>query len=74
MQTFSFDNKITLPLTVASDAIAEPHCQNLDAQAEVTVVLYNKRRVVNRFAFREGEIQSGEIKQVAQAITKLLEN
>ncbi len=72
VQTFSFDNKIALPLTVASDAIAEPHCQNLNAQAEVTVVLYNKRRVVNRFAFREGEIQSDEVAEVAQAITRLL--
>ncbi len=74
VQTFSFDNKIALPLTVASDAIAEPHCQNLHAQADVTVVLYNKRRVVNRFAFREGEIQSDEIEHIARSIAKLLGN
>lgn len=72
VQTFSFDHKIRLPLTVGSSAIAEPHCQNLNAQADVTVVLYQDRRVVSRFAFRAGEIQSPEIEQVTQSIQKLL--
>lgn len=72
VQTFSFDHKITLPLTVASTAVAEPHCQNIHEEADVTVVLYQKRRVVKRYAFRVGEVKSPQIREVSQSIQQLL--
>ncbi|MCA9070021.1 MAG: hypothetical protein KDA84_13910 [Planctomycetaceae bacterium] len=72
VQTFSFDHKITLPLTVASTTIAEPHCQNIHEDADVTVVLYEKRRVVKRYAFRTGELKPPQIQKVSQSIQQLL--
>ena len=72
VQTFSFDHKIRLPLTVASLAVGEPTCQNLSAEAEVTVVLYEERRVTHRFAFRAGEIGPVEIEHIRRSIEKLL--
>lgn len=72
VQTFSFDHKITLPLTVASTTIAEPHCQNIHEEADVTVVLYEKRRVVKSYAFRSGEVKPTQIQEVRQSIEHLL--
>ena len=72
VQTFSFDHKIGLPLTVSPLAIADPDCQNLHAEAEVTVVLYQNRKVVSRQAFRAGEIPASEIESVAKSIRNLL--
>lgn len=72
VQTFSFDHKIALPLTVASTTVAEPHCQNIHEDADVTVVLYQKRRVVKRYAFRSGEVKSSQIQAVSQSIQQLL--
>lgn len=72
VQTFSFDHKITLPLTVASTTVAHPHCQNLNERADVTVVLYQKRRVVTRFAFRADQVKQRRIDEIAESINKLL--
>ena len=72
VQTFSFDHKIVLPLTVASNTIAEPYCQNLNAKADVTVVLYEKRRVVERFAFRKDQVKRRQIQEISDSINKLV--
>lgn len=72
VQTFSFNHKITLPLTVASNTVAQPHCQNLNEEADVTVVLYQKRRVVSRFAYRAGQMKEPQIEEIADSIKKLV--
>jgi hypothetical protein len=72
VQTFAFDHKISLPLTVGGNSVGEPHCQNLSAQADATIVLYQFRRVVSRFAFRDGELKSPQVEAVTQSIQALL--
>lgn len=64
VQTFSFNNKIAMPLTVASDAVGVPSCQNIHHEAAVTVVLYRKRRVEESFAFRAGELSTDDVRTV----------
>ncbi len=72
VQTFSFDHKISIPLTVASPAVAEPSCQNLDPEADVTLVLYQNRRVVKRFAFRQEDIKTSQLQSVKKSVHQLL--
>lgn len=70
VQTFSFDNKIAMPLTVASDSVATPSCQNIHADAAVTVVLYRQRRVEKRHAFRAGEMTADEVRTVIEDVKR----
>jgi len=72
VQTFSFDNKLSLPLTVASTAIAEPHCQNIHVDADVTVVLYRNRKVVESFGYERGHVDRTQIQSIKTSIEKLL--
>ncbi|MCA9114310.1 MAG: hypothetical protein KDA79_04440 [Planctomycetaceae bacterium] len=68
VQTFSFTNRIQMPLTVSTDAVASESCQNLHPEAAVTVVLYQRRRVIERFAFRENELTFDRVREVIQAV------
>jgi hypothetical protein len=68
VQTFSFDNKIAMPITVATDSVAAPSCQNIHSAAAVTVVLYRRRRVETTFAFRAGEMTTDNVRTVINRI------
>ncbi len=68
LQTLAFDEKIALPLTVATRAIASPSCQNIHQDAEVTIVLYRKQRVVSNYGFRSGELTKKEVTTLLQRI------
>jgi len=68
VQTFSFNNKIAMPFTVASEAVAVPSCQNIHSNAAVTVVFYRKRRVEKTFVFRKGELTTDEVRTVIQGV------
>ena len=72
LQTLAFDRKITLPLTVTTDAVSTPSCQKIHPQAAVTVVLYHRQRVVDRFAFRSKELKTTGTKNVLAGIRRLL--
>lgn len=72
VQTFSFDHKIVMPLCVASNRIAEADGQKLHEDADVTLILYENRRVVKRFAFRADQISDAQRNRVADAIDELV--
>lgn len=72
VQTFAFDHKIGLPMTVSTLAIADPESQNLHEDAEVTVVLYEKCRVTSRRAFRAGELLPADIETLAESVRELV--
>ncbi|MBT4865354.1 MAG: hypothetical protein HON53_09570 [Planctomycetaceae bacterium] len=68
VQTFSFNNKIAMPFTVASEAVSVPSCQNIHTDAAITVVFYRRRRVERTFAFRAGEMTTDEVRTVIQGV------
>ena len=72
VQTFAFDHQIATPMTVASETIAAPTHQNIHPHAAVTVVLYEHQQVVNRFAFRAGELTKDNVQAVLVAVRELV--
>lgn len=72
VQTFAFNSKIKLPLTVATDAIANASCQRLHDDAQLTVLLYRNRKVVNNFTFRMSPTKD-DVGKIQAAIRQLLD-
>ena len=73
LQTMAFNQKVSLPLSVATDVVGSPSCQNLHPQAEVTVVLYRRQKVVRRFGFRAKELDAAGTSRVLAGIKRLLD-
>jgi len=59
-----------IPIGVFDD-IDGPPTYRLAREAEVTIVLYVKQKVVANFAFRAGELNTESIAKVMEAVTKL---
>ena len=72
LQTMAFNQKVSLPLSVATDVVGSPSCQNIHRQAEVTVVLYRRMKVVGRFGFRSRELDDAGTRRVLVGIKRLL--
>ncbi|MDA0831832.1 MAG: hypothetical protein O2955_16615 [Planctomycetota bacterium] len=68
VQTFAFDGKIEMPLTIGAPMVALPSCQNLNPDADVTVILYRQRKVVANYAFRGDMLDEDAIKRLGQTI------
>lgn len=60
-------------VVLAIDNVAGPQGYNIDKDAEVTVVLYNKRTVKANYAFRKGELNEKAVKAIINDIPKILE-
>ncbi len=73
LQTLAFDQKIHLPLSVATDVVGLPSCQNVHRQAEVTVVLYRRQKVVARYGFRAGKLDPAATRRILAGIKLLLD-
>jgi len=73
LQTMAFNQKISLPLSVATNVVGSPSCQNIHKQAMVTVVLYRRMKVVNRFGFRSKELDDDGTRRVLAGIKRLLD-
>ena len=73
LQTMSFDERLSIPLTAATTAIAGPSSHNLHADAATTVILYEGQTTVSTLGFRKGELNEAAIKQVLAAIEELLQ-
>ena len=71
LQTLAFDEKLDLPLTLASEAIAAEAALNVDPDAAITVVLYENRRIVSRFAHRSGSCNEAARREIVSAAEKL---
>lgn len=74
VQTFAFNAKIDMPLTVGTQAVGEASCQSVHPDAAVTVVLYRQRRVVARYAFREDELTVARFRDVIERVRLLAES
>ena len=61
-----------LPMAVFED-VNGPPTYRLNRDAEVTVLLYTKHKVVQNFAFRSGELTDGRIADVLKAVPSLVE-
>jgi hypothetical protein len=55
------------------DNVAGPNGYNVAKEADVTVVLYNKRTVAANHAFRKGELNAKAIDAVVADLPKILE-
>ena|SRR3989304_1526878 len=60
-----------LPLTIVED-LAGPSAYKIDKDAEVTILLYTKGKVVSNFAFKAGELQEKDVKTITGKINKIL--
>lgn len=72
VQTFAFNHKVSLPLTVAPLSVGSRSNQNIHPDAEVTVVLYRNRAVVEKYAFRAGELTYDRSREVIRAVRKFI--
>ncbi|MFQ5734463.1 MAG: hypothetical protein ACE5KM_21215 [Planctomycetaceae bacterium] len=70
VQTFAFDNKIAMPLTIAGETTASAEGLTIHRDAAVTVVLYRKRKVVQTWAFRAGQLTAGDVKRLKTQIER----
>lgn len=73
LQTMAFDERIRLPLTAATTAVAGPSCHNLHKDAATTVVLYRNQQAVQNFAFARGAISEKSIAPLIQSVEKLID-
>ena len=71
VQTFAFDAKIAMPLTVATEAVAGPSCQRVHPDAAVTVIVYEKRRVEANFSYRAGELDGDAVREIVDTVAHL---
>ena len=60
-----------VPLTIVED-IAGPPAFKVDKDAEVTVLLYTKGKVVSNFAFKAGELKEKDVKAIVAQLPKIL--
>jgi hypothetical protein len=60
-----------VPLTIVED-IAGPPAFKIAKDAEVTVLLYTKGKVVSNFAFKSGEMQDKHVKAILAQLPKIL--
>jgi hypothetical protein len=73
-QIKSLSDKESLKNTVlAIDNVAGPKGYEVAKEADVTVVLYNKRKVESNYAFRKGELNEKGIEKVLADLPKILE-
>jgi len=60
-----------VPLTIVED-VAGPPAFKVDKDAEVTVLLYTKGKVVSNFAFKAGEFKEKDVKAIVAQLPKIL--
>ena len=65
------DESLSMPLCISARHVESPSSQNLNSDADVTVVLYAQRKVVANFAFREGELTAESRQAVLDAVAQL---
>ena len=74
LQTMAFDEKIELPLTAATSAVASSTCHNLHPDATTTVVLYRDQKVVATYGFRRGDLTAATIDELADKMRRFVKS
>ncbi len=59
-------------LVLTVDNPAGPKGYNVAKDADITVVLYNKRNVKANFAFKKGELNDAAVEKVVDAVSKIV--
>ena len=72
LQTLAFDEKIDLPLTQAGEASTQGSPLAFSRDNAVSVVTYQDRRIIQRFAFKAGTCDEAARKQIIAASEKLV--
>ena len=72
LQTMAFDEKIELPLTAATSAVAGATCHNLHPDATTTVVLYREQKVVATYGFRRGDLSAASIDDLTDKMRRFV--
>lgn len=72
LQTMAFDEKIALPLTLASHATIQGSILAFPRESAVSVITYSERKIVQRFSFPAGACDDKSRKSVIVASQKLL--
>ena len=62
-----------VPLTIG-ESVAGPPNYNIDKDAEVTVMLWKKQKVVSNHAFKSGGMKKDQIAAVIKDVSKLIED
>jgi len=73
LQTMAFDERIRMPLTAATTAIAGSSCHNLHEDAATTVILYRNQQAVRNYAFAEGTIDKRSLKPLLEGVKRLID-
>ena len=60
-----------IPLTVV-EGIAGPEAYKIHQDADLTVLLYTKGKVVSNFAFKSGELDEKKVKAIVAELPKIL--
>jgi len=74
VQTLAFDEKISLPLTIAAAPSDGSAGGTIHADAAVTVILYRDMTVTANFAYRADELQDREIEKIIKGIRTLADD
>ena len=58
--------------TLAVDNPTGPAPYNIAKDADVTVVLYNKSKVIANYAFKKGELKAGDVDRIVAEVSKIV--
>jgi hypothetical protein len=60
----------SIPVGIFDDEDGPPSYK-ISQDAEITVLIFNQKKVVNNFAFRSGELNEKSIKQIVESLSNL---
>jgi len=70
VQTFAFNTKLEMPLTVATEAVALPDCLNIPDASVATVLMYENRTVVEAASLKTGDLTKDAMKRLLKRVQK----
>lgn len=65
--------KVTIPLCIGSRHVESSTSQRIHPQADVTVVMYVKQKVVSNFAFRDGQLAEKDRRDVLARLREMFQ-
>lgn len=72
LQTMAFDEKIHMPLTAATTAIAGSGSHNLHPRAATTIILYRGQKAVETIPLKSGGINEKEVSRIRDRVTRFV--
>ena len=72
LQTMAFDEKIHMPLTAATTAIAGSGSHNLHPDAATTIILYRGQKAVETIPLKTGGITEKEVSRIRDRVIRFV--